>query len=110
MLQKINNQLLCLMATNNSNNNRPTMPSPENNNNTVIKAGQLCMFTAARRVLPYYLYDSKENATINPGEPFLVIKTGCPLNGFNNMVLVCNVRGEVGMTYPRSDIIPYLSQ
>lgn len=101
MLQKINNQLLCLVATNNSNNNRPTMP--------FIKAGKLCTFTAARRV-PYYLYDSKENATINPGEPFLVIKTGCPLNGFNNMVLVCNVRGEVGMTYPRSDIIPYLSR
>lgn len=85
------------------------MPSPENNINTIIKAGKLYMFTAARRV-PYYLYDSKENAAINPGEPFLVIKTGCHLNGFN-MVLVCNVRGEVGMAYAKSDIfIPYLSQ
>ncbi len=97
------------MATNNSNNNGPTMPSPENNNNTIIKAGKLCTFTAARRD-PYYLYDSKENAAINPGEPFLVIRTRCPFNGFKTMVLVCNVRGEVGMIYPRSDIIPYLSQ
>lgn len=83
----------------------------DSNNVVHLEVGKLYMLALNSNRQYYWLYgDAFGTARVNVAEPFLVIKTGCPLNGFNNMVLVCNVRGEVGMTYPRSDIIPYLSQ
>lgn len=68
-----------------------------------FEVGKLYMLPVTLR-LPYCLCDSAGN--VYAGEPFLVIKTGCRYEN-SRMVLVCNPRGELGLMYPRTDIVPY---
>lgn len=73
------------------NNNEPVIDwhKPDD-----IKVGRLYAFVVLK--FPYPLYSGR-GAKVYPGEPFLVIKTGCRFDRCTGMVLVCNARGELGL-------------
>lgn len=75
------------------------------NNITVRKLYMFPVFPITTPRLPYALYGSA--ASVYPGEPFMVSKTNCQYKHLYTMVMVCNVRGELGLVYPLPDIVPY---